>query len=118
MDDDPKLFTADVILSLLLSYRDIQVGGASFPGQCHRLCIMGIDLCPLQDYNAMVKLVEQLPASHEQTQMAPVQVQYAFALNRRNNPGDRDQALGILEKVGGVASYLGLHVVMEEKLRS
>ena len=29
VDDDPKLFTADVILSLLLSYRDIQVGGAS-----------------------------------------------------------------------------------------
>ena len=30
---------------------------------------------------------------------APVQVQYAFALNRRNQPGDRDTALGILEKV-------------------
>lgn len=75
VDDDPKLFTADVILSLLLSYRDIQ------------------------DYNSMVKLVEHLPASHEQTLKAPVQVQYAFALNRRNEAGDRDKALAILEKV-------------------
>ena len=30
---------------------------------------------------------------------APVQLQYAFALNRRNSPGDRDKALTILEKV-------------------
>ena len=27
IDDDPKLFTADILLNLLLSYRDIQVGG-------------------------------------------------------------------------------------------
>lgn len=30
---------------------------------------------------------------------APVQVQYAFALNRRNQAGDRDRALALLEKV-------------------
>ena len=48
----------------------------------------------------MVKLVAHLPANHEQTQKAPVQVQYAFALNRRNEAGDRDRALAILEKVG------------------
>ena len=51
----------------------------------------------------MVKLVEHLPASHEQTLKAPVQVQYAFALNRRNEAGDRDKALAILEKVGRAA---------------
>ena len=45
----------------------------------------------------MVQLVEKLP-DHEQVQKAPVQVQYAFALNRRNKEGDRDKALKILEK--------------------
>ncbi|KAL5457257.1 hypothetical protein EMCRGX_G034504 [Ephydatia muelleri] len=74
IDDDPKLFTADILLNLLLSYRDIQ------------------------DYASMVALVEKLP-DHEQAQKAPVQLQYAFALNRRNQPGDRNKALTILEKV-------------------
>ena len=46
----------------------------------------------------MVDLVEKLP-EHEQVLKAPVQMQYAFALNRRNQTGDRDKALGILEKV-------------------
>ena len=46
----------------------------------------------------MVTLVEKLP-DHEQAQKAPVQLQYAFALNRRNQPGDRNKALAILEKV-------------------
>lgn len=47
----------------------------------------------------MVELVRKLPAEHEQTRKAPIQVQYAFALNRRNQPGDRDRALQILEVV-------------------
>ncbi len=47
----------------------------------------------------MVQLVEKLPPEHEQTQMAAIQVQYAFALNRRNQPGDRDRALKILNRV-------------------
>ena len=51
-----------------------------------------------QDYDSMVELAESLP-DHEQIQKAPVQVQYAFALNRRNKEGDRDKALQILEKV-------------------
>jgi mitogen-activated protein kinase kinase kinase 5 len=72
--EDPRLFTADILLSLLLSYRDIQA------------------------YNKMVKLVELLP-HHDQILKAPIQVQYAFALNRRNTDGDRDKALIVLEKI-------------------
>ena len=41
IDDDPRLFTAEILLSLLLSYRDIQT------------------------YDSMVELVEKLP-HHEQ----------------------------------------------------
>ncbi len=41
IDDDPRLFTTDILLSLLLSYRDIQA------------------------YNNMVELVEKLP-THDQ----------------------------------------------------
>ena len=52
----------------------------------------------LQDYVSMVALVEKLP-EHDQAQKPPVQLQYAFALNRRNQPGDRNKALAILEKV-------------------
>lgn len=46
----------------------------------------------------MVDLAESIP-DHEQIQKAPIQVQYAFALNRRNKEKDRDKALEILEKV-------------------
>lgn len=54
---------------------------------------------PLQDYDSMIGLAECLP-DHEQIKKAPIQVQYAFALNRSNKPGYRDKALQILEKVG------------------
>jgi hypothetical protein len=53
---------------------------------------------PYQDYDAMIELVEALP-DHDQILKAPVQYQYAFALNRRNSPGYRDKALKILEEV-------------------
>ena len=46
----------------------------------------------------MVELVESIP-DHEQIQKAAVQYLYAFALSRRNQPGDRDKAIVILEKV-------------------
>ncbi len=51
-----------------------------------------------QDYESMVDLAESIP-DHNQIQKAPIQVQYAFALNRRNKEKDRDKALEILEKV-------------------
>ncbi|XP_013365356.1 PREDICTED: mitogen-activated protein kinase kinase kinase 15, partial [Chinchilla lanigera] len=75
--DHVEVMTADVIINLLLSYRDIQ------------------------DYDAMVKLVETL-------QMLPmcdvadqhnIKFYYAFALNRRNSPGDREKALHIMLQV-------------------
>ena len=74
IDEDPRLCHAEILLAMLLTYRDVQA------------------------YNLMVDLVEKLP-EHEQVLKAPVQMQYAFALNRRNQSGDRDKALDILEKV-------------------
>ncbi|KAM8809704.1 mitogen-activated protein kinase kinase kinase 5 [Eudromia elegans] len=72
--DNIEVLSADIVINLLLSYRDIQ------------------------DYDSIVKLVktlEKLPtfdlASHHH-----VKFHYAFALNRRNLPGDREKALEIM----------------------
>ncbi|XP_041420450.1 mitogen-activated protein kinase kinase kinase 5 isoform X2 [Xenopus laevis] len=72
--DNIELLSPDIIINLLLSYRDIQ------------------------DYDSIVKLVEileKLPtfdlSSHHH-----IKFQYAFALNRRNHPGDRGKALDIM----------------------
>ncbi|XP_054675438.1 mitogen-activated protein kinase kinase kinase 5 isoform X2 [Grus americana] len=72
--DNVEVLSADIVINLLLSYRDIQ------------------------DYDSIVKLVktlEKLPtfdlASHHH-----VRFHYAFALNRRNLPGDREKALEIM----------------------
>jgi mitogen-activated protein kinase kinase kinase 5 len=74
MDEDHRLYTGDIVVQLLLTYRD------------------------MSDYDAMVNLVEQLP-DDEQTQKAAVQQHYAFALNRRKKEGDREKALQILNQV-------------------
>uniref|UniRef100_A0A8C8DLT3 mitogen-activated protein kinase kinase kinase n=1 Tax=Oryzias sinensis TaxID=183150 RepID=A0A8C8DLT3_9TELE len=84
--DSVDLLTPDIILNLLLSYRDIQ------------------------DYDAMIKLVETLNnlpmcmvARHQN-----IKFHYIFALNRRNHPGDRAKALQeilpIVESGNNVAS--------------
>ncbi|KAM8792045.1 mitogen-activated protein kinase kinase kinase 5 isoform 2-T2 [Rhynchonycteris naso] len=72
--DNVEVLTADIVINLILSYRDIQ------------------------EYDAIVKLVETLEklptfdlASHHH-----VKFHYAFALNRRNLPGDRAKALDIM----------------------
>uniref|UniRef100_A0A8D0H792 mitogen-activated protein kinase kinase kinase n=1 Tax=Sphenodon punctatus TaxID=8508 RepID=A0A8D0H792_SPHPU len=72
--DNIELLSADIVINLLLSYRDIQ------------------------DYDSIVKLVETLEklptfdlASHHH-----VKFHYAFALNRRNLPGDRQKALEVM----------------------
>ncbi|XP_053520795.1 mitogen-activated protein kinase kinase kinase 5 isoform X1 [Artibeus jamaicensis] len=72
--DNIEVLTADIVINLLLSYRDIQ------------------------EYDSIVKLVETLEklptfdlASHQH-----VKFHYAFALNRRNLPGDRAKALDIM----------------------
>ncbi|KAK2883448.1 hypothetical protein QQF64_016941 [Cirrhinus molitorella] len=69
--DNVECLSADVVINLLLSYRDIQ------------------------DYESIVKLVETLeklptfdPVAHPH-----IKFHYAFALNRRNLPGDRQKAL-------------------------
>ncbi|XP_039974103.1 mitogen-activated protein kinase kinase kinase 5 isoform X1 [Xiphias gladius] len=69
--DSVELLTPDIVMNLLLSYRDIQ------------------------DYDSIIKLVETLNnlpmclvARHQN-----IQFHYIFALNRRNHPGDRAKAL-------------------------
>uniref|UniRef100_A0A8B9RHX4 mitogen-activated protein kinase kinase kinase n=1 Tax=Astyanax mexicanus TaxID=7994 RepID=A0A8B9RHX4_ASTMX len=75
--DNTEVLTQDIVMNLLFSYRDIQ------------------------DYDAMVKLVqtlEMLPTCDLANQPM-IQFHYAFALNRRNSPGDREQALGVMLQV-------------------
>nr|KAG5704843.1 hypothetical protein BaRGS_001314 [Batillaria attramentaria] len=71
--DDPELLSVDVVFNMLISYRDVQ------------------------DYEAMVKLVEDLEnVPHIKISTAiGVQQLYAFALNRK---GDRDKALTVILK--------------------
>ncbi|KAJ8010749.1 hypothetical protein DPEC_G00078390 [Dallia pectoralis] len=75
--DNTEVLTQDIVMNLLFSYRDIQ------------------------DYDAMVKLVQTLqvlPTCDLATQPM-IQFHYAFALNRRNSPGDREQALRVMLQV-------------------
>ncbi|XP_028295135.1 mitogen-activated protein kinase kinase kinase 5 [Gouania willdenowi] len=72
--DNVECLSVDVVINLLLTYRDIQ------------------------DYESIVMLVETLeklptfdPVAHPH-----VKFHYAFALNRRNLPGDRQKALDIM----------------------
>ncbi|XP_072317039.1 mitogen-activated protein kinase kinase kinase 5 [Eucyclogobius newberryi] len=69
--DSVELLTPDIVMNLLLSYRDIQ------------------------DYDSLINLVENLNnlpmclvARHQN-----IKFHYIFALNRRNHPGDRAKAL-------------------------
>uniref|UniRef100_A0A8C9T5U9 mitogen-activated protein kinase kinase kinase n=1 Tax=Scleropages formosus TaxID=113540 RepID=A0A8C9T5U9_SCLFO len=72
--DTVELLSPDIIMNLVLSYRDVQ------------------------DYNAIIKLVEtlsSLPTCGVTTQQN-IRFHYIFALNRRNGPGDRNKALSII----------------------
>ncbi|MED6254095.1 hypothetical protein ATANTOWER_015557 [Ataeniobius toweri] len=86
--DSIDLLTPDIVMNLLLSYRDAQ------------------------DYNAVIKLVETLnnlpmcqAARHQN-----IKFHYIFALSRRNHPGDRVNALKLIlpvvESADKVASDL------------
>ena len=100
IDEDPRLFTAEIILNVLLSYRDIQVKCVVFICVCVHVCVrarvcvcmracMQKSVCLfayycvycVQDYESMIELVDKLP-DHEQMQKPPIQMWYAFALNR------------------------------------
>uniref|UniRef100_A0A8C5LXR8 mitogen-activated protein kinase kinase kinase n=1 Tax=Leptobrachium leishanense TaxID=445787 RepID=A0A8C5LXR8_9ANUR len=75
--DNTELLTSDIVINLLLSYRDIQ------------------------DYDAMVRLVETLEMlpTCDLADQHNIKFHYAFALNRRNNPGDREKALNVMLQV-------------------
>ncbi|KAM6967985.1 mitogen-activated protein kinase kinase kinase 5 [Aplochiton taeniatus] len=72
--DTVELLSPDIVMNLLLSYRDVQ------------------------DYDAIVKLVEtlsNLPMCLIAAQQN-IAFHYVFALNRRNHPGDRAKALELI----------------------
>ncbi|XP_039103315.1 mitogen-activated protein kinase kinase kinase 15 [Hyaena hyaena] len=75
--DNTEVLTPDIIINLLLSYRDIQ------------------------DYDAMVKLVETLKMlpTCDLADQHNIKFHYAFALNRRNSAGDREKALQVMLQV-------------------
>ncbi|XP_049631112.1 mitogen-activated protein kinase kinase kinase 6 [Suncus etruscus] len=72
--DSVELLSPDILMNLLLSYRDVQ------------------------DYSAIIELVETLQAlpTYDVTEQHNVCFHYTFALNRRNRPGDREKALAVL----------------------
>uniref|UniRef100_A0A4W3IQP6 Mitogen-activated protein kinase kinase kinase 6 n=1 Tax=Callorhinchus milii TaxID=7868 RepID=A0A4W3IQP6_CALMI len=72
--DSVELLSADIVMNLLLTYRDIQ------------------------DLDGIIKLVEtlqKLPTCNVAKQ-PNVKFHYSFALNRRNQPGDREKALDVI----------------------
>ncbi|BES88158.1 protein kinase kinase kinase [Nesidiocoris tenuis] len=74
--DDPRVLCCEVVYSMLISFRDIQ------------------------DYDSMVQLFEDLktiPNKNAYLQTPVLRFLYPFALNRRNNEGDREKALGVIE---------------------
>ncbi|NXC40907.1 M3K6 kinase, partial [Penelope pileata] len=72
--DSVELLSLDIVVSLLLSYRDVQ------------------------DYDSIISLVETLRAlpTCDVAEQPNVRFHYAFALSRRNRAGDREKALAVL----------------------
>uniref|UniRef100_UPI00398F40AE mitogen-activated protein kinase kinase kinase 15 n=1 Tax=Pristiophorus japonicus TaxID=55135 RepID=UPI00398F40AE len=75
--ESTEVVTPDIITNLLFSYRDIQ------------------------DYDGMVKLVEtlELLPTCDLADQHNIKFHYSFALNRRNQQGDREKALRIMLEV-------------------
>uniref|UniRef100_A0A8C3RSU8 mitogen-activated protein kinase kinase kinase n=1 Tax=Chelydra serpentina TaxID=8475 RepID=A0A8C3RSU8_CHESE len=72
--DSVELLSLDIVMNLLLSYRDVQ------------------------DYDAIITLVETLQAlpTCDVAEQPNIRFHYTFALERRNQPGDREKALSVL----------------------
>ncbi|XP_075378519.1 mitogen-activated protein kinase kinase kinase 6 isoform X3 [Mycteria americana] len=72
--DSVELLSLDIVVNLLLCYRDVQ------------------------DYDAIISLVETLQAlpACAVAEQHNVRFHYAFALSRRNRAGDREKALSVL----------------------
>jgi hypothetical protein len=70
---DLKLAQAEILVDLLLSFRDVSA------------------------WDQMVRISDQFPSHLKENVM--VRQQRALALNRRNGPGDRDEAQRILQKI-------------------
>ncbi|XP_032901331.1 mitogen-activated protein kinase kinase kinase 5-like [Amblyraja radiata] len=72
--DSVELLSADIVVNLLLSYRDVQ------------------------DFDGTVKLVETLQKlpTCSVAELPIIKFHYCFALNRRNLPGDREKALSVI----------------------
>ena len=71
---DPNIMSGDVVLNFLATLRDVQ------------------------DYDAMVRFVDELKSIPDRklyTSTTEIKHLYGFALNRRNEPGDRDRALQV-----------------------